>query len=234
MGTLALFMRDFHDHKRVPEVQLAMAELAYRSGKPDDAKSILIKISNGDAPQEVKDRAYYLALHRADRDAGGTGCRDQDGGRVAAANPDPALVPEIRLKLGRFIISVKTSPARARVRARRLREQGPGITGEGLLPCVANASMKSMNTEAAETALKLFDRVVQMGGQFRGGRAAQAGGTARAQAARRRPSCCTADLATAEPHPSTSSAQRRARRGEAYLFRGGEGRQAVCGCAGQV
>lgn len=158
--TLREFVRDFPDHPRVAEAQLALAEIAYLRPFPDlDMAADYLQASN-DSRQtpETAEHAEYLGIFIADA----AGSRDEDKvikqcQEFIKNHPSsPLLLAKVYMKLGQVYFR-RGEWLNAETQFETLEEKIPeSPLAEAALFLAGQAALKTMNTGKA---LANFDKV---------------------------------------------------------------------------
>ena len=167
-GTLDIFLRDFPRYPRVPEAQLALAELALAA---DDAKQAAryIKAAN-EAPKSpiTEDQAEYFAIFLADAQ------QPRDDAKVIQraldflrARPKSPLTPEVRMKLGQIYFRQPDFPNAETQFVTLAREAPDSAYAETALFLAGQSAMQTINTGAVDRALGYFDEVAKRSGPLK-------------------------------------------------------------------
>jgi TolA-binding protein/lipopolysaccharide biosynthesis regulator YciM len=168
-GSLSNFLRDFPNSGRISEALVALAELAFHATPPriDEARKNLTRAAESKSTPAAQERADYLAIWLEDTAPGGDAKAVELAKRFVQQHETSVLVPSVRMKLGEIYFRQEDF-ANAETQFELLTEQNPaGPFTERALFFAAEAAMASMATQSLERALVLFDRVVQLNGEFK-------------------------------------------------------------------
>lgn len=166
--TLQLFLRDFPNHPRIAEAQLALAEISYVSSDFASAGDYLKAVNEATSDAKPSDRSDYLSIFLTDS-AG----RESEGKVIQEClkflkdHPTSVLVPEVQMKLGQIYFR-REDFANAQTRFELLARESPGSPlAEGALFLAGQASMRSMNVGGVDRALEIFEEVAKYNGPLK-------------------------------------------------------------------
>src|SRR4029077_12967371 len=168
-GSLNTFLREFPNNERVAEALVALAELAFHATPPriDDARTNLARAAESKPTSAAQERADYLAIWLEDTAPGSEAKAVELAKRFVQQHETSVLLPSVRMKLGEIYFRQEDF-ANAETQLELLTEQNPaGPFTERALFFAGEAAMASMATQSLERALVLFDRVVQLNGEFK-------------------------------------------------------------------
>ena len=159
--SLKAFLVDFKDHPRVPEAQLALAELALNEGDIAEAQKLQrAVVADGPTP-EMREQAEYLGIFLDDAKVP----RNEDqaiarGRDFIRQHPASAVLGEVRMKLGEIYFR-REDYLKAQEQFETLaRERADGPHATAALFLAGQCSMKLLNTESLNRALELFGAVI--------------------------------------------------------------------------
>lgn len=168
--SLQLIIKDFPDHRRVPDAQLALAELAFsRPGRDLASTGEYIRATLEASPSgEAADRADYLGILAADA------APDRDDAKIIERcrtflrnRPESKLIPEVRMKLGQLYFRGEDF-ANAQTQFETLARDSAGAAlAEGALFLAGQCAMKSINPGGLDRALALFLEVAELNGPLK-------------------------------------------------------------------
>jgi Tfp pilus assembly protein PilF len=167
--SLNKFLREFPNSERASEVWVALAELAFHATPPriDEARKNLVRSAEAKMTPIAQERADYLAIWLEDTTPGGETKAIELAKRFIQQHEGSARVPSVRMKLGEIYFRQEDF-ANAETQFELLNEQDPrGPLTERALFFAAEAGMASMAAQSLDRALVLFDRVVQLNGEFK-------------------------------------------------------------------
>jgi outer membrane protein assembly factor BamD (BamD/ComL family) len=167
--SLNKFLREFPTSERAAEAWVALAELAFRATPPrvEDARKDLARAAESKTDPVAQERAEYLAIWLEDTTPGGESKSIELSKRFIQQHETSALLPSVRMKLGEIYFR-QDDFANAETQFELLTEQDPkGALTERALFFAGEAAMASMATQSLDRALVLFDRVVQLNGEFK-------------------------------------------------------------------
>lgn len=162
-GTLKAFLRDYPNHPRKSEAQIAMAELAFEHQNYGEAETILIALNENGAPAETEEQAAYLAVFLAEKKS-----QPSDVVRLAkefvGKYPKSAEVTEVRMKLGQVYFA-QEDYLKAQEQFEGIAASDPnGSYAEMALFLAGQCGMRMINTDALNHAVELFDNVAERKG----------------------------------------------------------------------
>ena len=163
------FLRDFPNSERASEGWVALAELAFHATPPriDEARKNLARAAEAKMTPIAQERGDYLAIWLEDITPGGGVKAVQLAKRFIQQHEGSALVPSVRMKLGEIYFRQEDF-ANAETQFELLTEQDPkGPLTERALFFAGEAAMATMAAQSLDRALVLFDRVVQLNGEFK-------------------------------------------------------------------
>ncbi len=165
LEALKAFIRDRPKHPRVPEAELAMAELFLLDfpPKPVSARKQLDLLLQRDLTRELAMQAGYVAVWTA---AASGNLREtmDEGVDFLQRWPDSPLRDEVRMKLAEIHYANKDFP-NAQTQFETLVEDAPDSRyAETALFFAAKAAQASMSTTGLQQAIVLWGKVVDRGG----------------------------------------------------------------------
>lgn len=168
--TLRLFLRDFPAHPHRAEANLALAEIAFLAAPPRPREAAdYLRIANEQAPDdEIAARAAMLDVFLADA----PGTHDDETVIRGAADflahyPASPLAENVRMKLAQVEFRRENYPV-ARAEFERLAQDHPDSPFAGpALFLAGEAALRSLNQEALERAVELFEEVTRRGGELK-------------------------------------------------------------------
>lgn len=166
---LGKFLREFPNSERASEGWVALAELAFHATPPriDEARKNLGRAAQDKMTPIAQERADYLAIWLEDTTPGGEAKAVELTKRFIQQHEGSALVPSVRMKLGEICFRQEDF-ANAETQFELLTERDPkGPLTERALFFAGEAAMASMAAQSLERSLVLFDRVVQLNGEFK-------------------------------------------------------------------
>jgi outer membrane protein assembly factor BamD (BamD/ComL family) len=169
--TLRLFIKDFPEHRRVPEARVALAEIAFLSSPQNlQAASAYLRASNESKPQDAEsaERAEYLAIFLADA----PDHRDEEKAiklceQFIAQHAKSKLLPDVRMKLGQIYFRNEDFP-RARTQFETLANEATGApAAETALFLAGKSAMRMLDPASSERAIELFEAVAKLNGPLK-------------------------------------------------------------------
>ena len=165
METLRAFLRDFPDHERKGEAQVALAELAFLRGQNREAETLLVAAKNDPSQPANSEQAEYLAIFLADKK------QPRDTSEITrlardfiSRHPGSALLSEVRMKLGQVYFA-EEDYLKAQEQFESLAASDPkNIYAEMALFLAGQCGMRMINTDALNHAVELFDKVAERKG----------------------------------------------------------------------
>jgi outer membrane protein assembly factor BamD (BamD/ComL family) len=165
MDTLKTFLREFPEHGRKTEAQIAMAELAFLRGDNGQAETLLVAAKNDAADPAAAEQAEYLAVFLADKK------QPRDPAEVIrlardfiSRRPRSPMLSAIRMKLGQVYFAEEDF-LKAQEQFESLATSDPaGIYSEMALFLAGQCGMRLINTDALNHAIELFDKVAERKG----------------------------------------------------------------------
>jgi TolA-binding protein len=167
--SLNSFVRDFPTSERASEALVALAELAFHATPPriDDARKCLGRATESKPSPLAQERADYLAIWLEDTAPGAETKAIDLAKRFIQQHDTSALLPSVRMKLGEIYFRQEDF-ANAETQFELLSEQDPkGPLTERALFFAGEAAVAGMAAQSLDRALVLFDRVVQLNGEFK-------------------------------------------------------------------
>lgn len=167
-GSLQLFIHDFPNHSRVGEAQLALAELSFLSSDIPGASLYLKAVNTTPQSIETSDQAEYLALFLADA----AEPRDEvklinDCQTFIRERKNSVQLPDVRMKLGQIYFR-REDFANAQTQFELLASESQGTPyAEMALYLAGKSAAQSMNPNATERALDLFEQVKKLNGSLK-------------------------------------------------------------------
>jgi len=170
MDSLRDFVKQFPDHFRRSEAELAMAELAFLHDPPNyrDASQYLLAANDTSKTTAEKERADYLAFTIADsppnRDSG---TAVQKGRDFLRAYPQSAHVPEVEMKLGQILYREGDFAGAENQFESLARDYANSPLVESALFMAGQAAMQTMSADSLTHALELFEQTVKLNGPLK-------------------------------------------------------------------
>jgi outer membrane protein assembly factor BamD (BamD/ComL family) len=168
--SLQSFLREFPKHPRASEAWVTLAELAFHAAPPrlDEARQNLARAEQTAPTPHATERADYLMIWLEDAAA------TPDEAKVIARataflqkHAGSAFAPDVRLKLAETYYR-RQDFASAQTQFELLAQQNAGAPiAEKARFFAAQSAMQSMSADSLDRALRLFDEVVQKGGELK-------------------------------------------------------------------
>lgn len=171
LPALQKLVREQPRAERQAEARVAVAELAFLNGRPEQnllTGAKLIRTSDAPAAPETVADADYLAIFQADAQ------QPRDDEKVIALaekflreHADASQASDVRMKLGQVYFR-REDYANAETQFATLADAEPGSAyAEAALYLAGESAMKLISPEAVNRSLKFFDRVVELEGPFK-------------------------------------------------------------------
>jgi len=168
-NSLNNFLREFPKSERAAEAWVALAELAFHATTPriDEARKDLARATESKPNASAQERGEYLAIWIEDATPGGETKAIELAKKFVQQHDKSALLPSIRMKLGEIYFRQEDF-ANAETQFELLTEEDPkGPLTERALFFAGEAAMASITPQSLDRAIVLFDRVVQLNGEFK-------------------------------------------------------------------
>ena len=163
------FLREFPKSERAAEAWVALAELAFHTNPPriEEARKDLARAMASKPNPAVQERADYLAIWLEDATPGRETKAIELAKKFVQQHDKSALLPSVRMKLGEIYFRQEDF-ANAETQFELLTEEDPkGPLTERALFFAGEAAMGSITAQSLDRAIVLFDRVVQLNGEFK-------------------------------------------------------------------
>lgn len=165
---LRKYVRDFPNEARTSEAFVALAELAFHRTPPalDEARNYLAQARRAKMTEAARERGDYLQIWIDD--AQGDDAKIlEDAKQFLDRHPGSPLAADARMKLAETFYR-RQDFANAQTQFETIaQENASKPIAEKALFFAAESAMSSMAGNAFENALVLFDRVVQLNGEWR-------------------------------------------------------------------
>jgi tetratricopeptide (TPR) repeat protein len=171
LPALQKLVREQPRAERTPEARVAVAELAFLNGRPEQNLLTgweLLRTSGGPVGTEAAEAADYLAVFQADAQQ-----PHDDEKLISLAedflrqHPQASQAADVRMKLGQVYFR-REDYANAETQFATLAEENAGSAyTEAALYLAGESAMKLINPGAVNRSLKFFDRVVELDGAFK-------------------------------------------------------------------
>jgi tetratricopeptide (TPR) repeat protein len=168
-NSLNNFLREFPKSERAAEAWVALAELAFHATPPriDEARKDLARATESKPNASAQERGEYLAIWIEDATPGGDTKAIELAKKFVPQHDKSALLPSIRMKLGEIYFRQEDF-ANAETQFELLTEEDPkGPLTERALFFAGEAAMAGITPQSLDRAIVLFDRVVQLNGEFK-------------------------------------------------------------------
>jgi TolA-binding protein len=169
VDSLNNFLRDFPKSERAAEAWVALAELAFHAMPPriDEARKDLGRAAESTPNPVAQERADYLAIWLEDASPGREAEATELAKKFIQQHDKSELLPSVRMKLGEIYFRQEDF-ANAETQFELLTEEDPkGPLTERALFFAGEAAMGSITAQSLDRAIVLFDRVVQLNGEFK-------------------------------------------------------------------
>lgn len=166
--SLQKFVRDFPQSTRLSEAWVALAELAFHAKPPrlEEARKDLQRALEAKPTAGATEHADYLSIWLEDAAGNDTGVIDL-ATRFLTQHQESRFAADVRMKLAETYYR-RQDFANAQTQFENLGGQNPsGPIAEKALYFAAESAMSTMGPHSLDRALELFDRVVQMKGEWR-------------------------------------------------------------------
>ena len=163
------FLREFPKSERAAEAWLALAELAFHATPPriDEARKDLARAAESKPNAAAQERADYLAIWLEDATPGGETKAIDLAKKFVQQHDKSALLVSVRMKLGEIYFRQEDF-ANAETQFELLTTEDPkGPLTERALFFAGEAAVASITPQSLDRAIVLFDRVVQLNGEFK-------------------------------------------------------------------
>ena len=168
-GSLNNFLGEFPKSERAAEAWVGLAELAFHATPPriDEARKDLSRAAESKPNEVAQERADYLAIWLEDTAPGAETKAIDLAKKFIQQHDKSSLLPSVRMKLGEIYFRQEDF-ANAETQFELLTEEDPkGPLTERALFFAGEAAMGSITTQSLDRAIVLFDRVVQLNGEFK-------------------------------------------------------------------
>jgi TolA-binding protein len=166
--SLQKFVRDFPQSPRLSEAWVALAELAFHATPPrlEEARKNLQRALEAKPTEVATEHADYLSIWLEDTAGNDAGVIDR-ATRFLTQHPESRFASDIRMKLAETYYR-RQDFANAETQFENLGGQNPsGPIAEKALYFAGESAMSTMGPHSLDRAIELFDRVVQMKGEWR-------------------------------------------------------------------
>lgn len=168
-ATLARFIKEFPNNRRIPEAKLALAELCYEANDPNGASRYLKVVNEKPAASpEITEQAEYLAIFVA------AAATPRDDERVITLGlefldryPEAVKEPEVRMKLGQLYFAREDFASAQNQLELLVKEHPTSPLAEAALFLAGQASIKRMGEGGVDRAIVLFEEVVKLDGALK-------------------------------------------------------------------
>jgi TolA-binding protein len=167
--SLNKFLRDFPTNERAAEAWVALGELAFHATPPriDEARKYLARAAEAKPNAIAQERADYLGIWLEDTLPGSETKATELAKRFVQQHDTSTLLPSVRMKLGEIYFRQEDF-SNAETQFELLAEQDPkGPLTERALFFAGEAAVAGMAAQSPDRALVLFNRVVQLNGDFK-------------------------------------------------------------------
>ena len=167
--SLRNFVREFPQSDRAAEAWVGLAELAFHATPPriDEARRDLTRAADSKPNPIAQERADYLAIWLEDSTPGGDTKAVELAKKFIQQHSNSGLLTSVRMKLGEIYFRQEDF-ANAETQFELLTEADPkGPLAERALFFAGEAAMGSITPQSLDRAIVLFDRVVQLNGEFK-------------------------------------------------------------------
>jgi TolA-binding protein len=169
IGSLNNFLREFPKSERAAEAWLALAELAFHASPPriEEARKDLGRALDSKPNGASQERADYLAIWLEDAAPGGEIKAIELAKKFIQQHDKSSLLSSVRMKLGEIYFRQEDF-ANAETQFELLTTEDPkGPLTERALFFAGEAAVASITPQSLDRAIVLFDRVVQLNGEFK-------------------------------------------------------------------
>lgn len=169
VGSLNNFLREFPKSERAAEAWLALAELAFHATPPriEEARKDLARAKEAKPGATAEERVDYLAIWLQDATPGGDTKAIELAKKFIQQHDKSALLSSVRMKLGEIYFRQEDF-ANAETQFELLTTEDPkGPLTERALFFAGEAAVASITPQSLDRAIVLFDRVVQLNGEFK-------------------------------------------------------------------
>jgi TolA-binding protein len=169
VDSLNNFLREFPRSERAAEALVGLAELAFHAIPPriDEARKDLRRAAETTPDPVAREHSDYLAIWLEDATPGGETRAVDLAKKFIQQHDRSTLLPSVRMKLGEIYFRQEDF-ANAETQFELLTEEAPkGPLTERALFFAGEAAMGSITTQSLDRAIVLFDRVVQLNGEFK-------------------------------------------------------------------
>ena len=163
------FLREFPKSERAAEAWVALAELAFHATPPrvDEVRKDLGRAAESKPNPVAQERADYLAIWLEDATPGHDAKATELAKKFVQQHDKSTLLPSVRMKLGEIYFRQEDF-ANAETQFELLTDEDPkGPLTERALFFAGEAAMGSITAQSLDRAIVLFDRVVQLNGEFK-------------------------------------------------------------------
>ncbi len=169
VASLNNFLREFPKSQRAAEAWLALAELAFHAAPPriEEARKDLARAKESKPDVAASERADYLAIWLEDATPGGEMKAMELSRKFVQQHDKSTLLSSVRMKLGEIYFRQEDF-ANAETQFELLTTEDPkGPLTERALFFAGEAAVASITPQSLDRAIVLFDRVVQLNGEFK-------------------------------------------------------------------
>ena len=163
------FLREFPKSDRAADAWLALAELAFHAAPPriEEARKDLVRAKDSKPSAGTEERADYLSIWLEDAAPGGETKAIESARKFIQQNDKSPLLSSVRMKLGEIYFRQEDF-ANAETQFELLTTEDPkGPLTERALFFAGEAAVASITPQSLDRAIVLFDRVVQLNGEFK-------------------------------------------------------------------
>jgi len=163
------FRKQFPDHYRLSEADLAMAELAFLHDPPktrDASQYLKVANENSKTPQE-QERADYLAFFLADASQNDSAEAVASGRKFLREHLQSAHVPDVEMKLGQIFYRTGDFAAAQNQFETLVRDFPNSELVESALFMAGQAAMQTMSADGMNRGLELFEQTIKVGGPLK-------------------------------------------------------------------
>jgi len=167
--SLRSFLREFPHSERTAEAWVGLAELAFHATPPriEEARKDLTRAADSKPNPIAQERGDYLAIWLEDSTPGADTKAIDLAKKFIQQHSNSALLTSVRMKLGEMYFRQEDF-ANAETQFELLTEADPkGPLAERALFFAGEAAMGSITPQSLDRAIVLFDRVVQLNGEFK-------------------------------------------------------------------
>lgn len=169
VDSLNNFLREFPKSERAAEAWVGLAELAFHATPPriDEARKDLRRAAETKPNPVAQEHSDYLVIWLEDATPGGEARAIDLAKKFIQQHDKSILLPSVRMKVGEIYFRQEDF-ANAETQFELLTEEDPkGPLTERALFFAGEAAMGSITTRSLDRAIVLFDRVVQLNGEFK-------------------------------------------------------------------